>query len=289
MIRRALVTGASGLIGRAVRSCLVAAGADVDVWDLASSPPIDVTQPPPVTEDYDVVFHLAANTENRAASLGGVVASLTGLAGVLDVLRRRPPGAIVFTSSQLVYAAGENQAETAAPSPQSGFAAGKLAGEILLSAFSREVGVPSVSCRLCNVIGPKVQRGIVRDLVNRIGTTAGPDLTILGDGSQKRSYLLAEDCAAALILIGQNTTWPTVNVGNVDAITALEVAATVVAASGRDLRPTPATGTGWATDPGTLTMDIGRLRSLGWTPGTSSAEAVAHSAVALLTAREGTQ
>lgn len=290
MITRALVTGGSGLIGRSVHDLLIVGGAEVDVWDLASNPPVDVTQPPPVTKDYDIVFHLAANTENRAADLGGAVASLTGLAGVLDALRQRPPGVIVFSSSQLVYGAGMDLPETADPAPGSGFAAGKLAGEVLLAAFGREVGVATVACRLCNVIGPTVQRGIVSDLVERIGGVDGPELAILGDGSQKRSYLLAQDCAAAMILVGQNAIWPTVNVGNVDAITALEVATTVVEVTGRDLQPVPATApTGWATDPGTLTMDIRRLQSLGWSPDTLSAAAVAVSASALWTNRPNTR
>lgn len=275
------------MIGRAVRDQLLAGGAEVDVWDLSADPPIDVASPPRVTHRYDVVFHLAANTENRAIYLAGALESLAALAGVLDAVRHRPPGAIVFTSSQLVYGSGENMPETAATAPASGFAAGKLAGEILLAAFGREVGVQTVACRLCNVIGPTVRRGIVRDLVDRVSQSSGPELTVLGDGSQRRSYLLAEDCATAIVLLGRNPAWSTVNVANLNASTALEVAEAVIRATGRDLRPAPSTGpTGWATDPGTLTMNVERLRSLGWAPSVTSAEAVAHSAAGLWTNRQ---
>jgi len=106
-------------------------------------------------------------------------------------------------------------------------------------------------------------------------------LEILGDGTQKRSYIYIDDAVEAT-LIAYNTTagkrFEVFNVGSEDCITAKEVADIVVDTLGlKDVKyvyKPVGHGVGWPGDVKNIALSIDKIRKLGFKPRLNSAEAV---------------
>lgn len=310
-----LVTGGAGFIGAALVSALRAHGARVTVadrlnWSDATRlhpfhgdeglrylrRDIDSTaELLPLLDGPSVVYHLAANTENRGdraarlADLHGTVVGTVALLEALAMQKNLTVRTVVLTSSQLVYSpvpVAERITEYHGTlAPASRFAAGKMAAEGFLSAYASELGLTAVACRLSNIVGPGMRRGIIYDLVQRL-VIDPHQLQLLGDGRQTRSYLHVDDCVSALQDLSALETgaYEVFNVCNTDAISAVQVATLV-----RDEFPlstsqvvTAEGERGWQGDVPTLSVWPQRLLERGWQPTRTSAEAVRATARALL-------
>jgi UDP-glucose 4-epimerase len=240
---------------------------------------------------HATVFHLAANTENRsdrAGSEADVRQTVAGTAALLRALEPLPEATIVIASSQLVYApAAEGEWITEASgrvAPATPFAAGKVAAEAFLQAHCREHGHRGAVCRLANVVGPEMLRGIVRDLVAEV--EADPRrLRVLGDGRQTRSYLHVDDCVEALILAAEQPHGHAVyNVCNLDAISAATVAEIIAGEVAGEPPEICFEGgeRGWRGDVPTLRVRPEALLGVGWRPSMGSGAAVRATARAML-------
>jgi UDP-glucose 4-epimerase len=311
----ALVTGGAGFIGAALVGRLRTLGIPVTVLDrlpledahrlarFASEEGVtyhavaleDAARLERIVGGHSTVFHLAANTENRADRAevdADVTQTVAGTTALLRALAAGPETTIVLASSQLVYAPGSADEpiteETASLAPPTPFAAGKVAAEAFLHAHCSEHGHRGVVCRFANIVGPGMGRGIVHDLTAAV--RAGDHLHVLGDGRQTRSYLHVEDCAAALIAAAtageDDAVCNVYNVCNEDEISAATVAG-IVAEEVDGERPAIRFGggeRGWRGDVPTLRLRARALRGLGWRPAMDSAEAVRLTARALLAA-----
>jgi UDP-glucose 4-epimerase len=75
-----------------------------------------------------------------------------------------------------------------------------MAGEGMISSYCEGYGFEGYAFRFVSLLGPRYPHGHVFDFVRQL--LADPTtLTILGDGSQRKSYLHVEDCANALMHI----------------------------------------------------------------------------------------
>lgn len=117
--KTAVVTGGASGIGQAIAQTLNAAGADVHVFDLASDPSVDVTQPPSLEAAFDRVSapDIVIINAGTVAPAGLMVTTddiwqrtiTTNLTGAFNTLRaaavRMKPrgGAIVMTASTNSY------------------------------------------------------------------------------------------------------------------------------------------------------------------------------------------
>ncbi|WP_035849862.1 NAD-dependent epimerase/dehydratase family protein [Kitasatospora azatica] len=306
----ALVTGAAGFIGSALVAELLRQGVPVTAVDrlpwtdadrlhqLAGASgfgyhPVDIGADGTLTDllrGQDVVYHLSANTENRPDRAGrdsDLRDTVGGTVALLESLPREHAPTVVLTSSQLVYAAdGRGGAVTEAAGtvrPITRFAAGKASAEAFLSAYAHENGLRTAACRLSNVVGPGMRRGIVHDIVQRL--REDPErIRLLGDGWQTRSYLHVADCVSALCAAASlRETFRAVNVCNTDAISAAEVAAVVAEEfpHGNPSISTAGGGQGWAGDLPTLRVHPEVLLGRGWRPVRDSAAAVRDTARSL--------
>ena len=298
-----LVTGGAGFIGSALVSALRRDGTPVTVLDrLARS---DATRLSAFSDDrgvvyhqvalddspalravvggHRIVYHLAANTENRTDRAGAVddlEGTVAGTVALLGALSEEPDVSIVLTSSQLVYAPGTAERPitelTGVVEPTTRFAAGKVAAEAFLRAHCHEHGHRGAVCRLANIVGPGMRRGILYDFVQKLRVEP-TGLRVLGDGRQTRSYLHVDDCVRALRAAASNVQGTTTfNVCNTDTLDAGSVAAIVAEETPG---PAPAISydggeAGWRGDVPTLAVWPERLLNLGWRPTMSSAEAV---------------
>jgi UDP-glucose 4-epimerase len=290
---RALVTGAAGFIGRALTRELLARGHAVTMLDCRPSP-IDHPSARQQVADirdrhrladiatgHDLVFHLAANTENRPGFAGGrddLDVTVGGTVALLEALSAKPPTVTVLASTQLVYGStgGDARELTSPLRPATLFAAAKAAAEAFLCAYAEGTGTRAVACRLANVVGPDVPRGIVADLVGQLRRSP-TCLRVLGDGRQKRSFVHVDDCVSALLQVTEvpEPRFDVFNVSNRDSITVAEAARIIANCCPG---PTPdikfTHRSAWQGDATALHPDPSRLLGLGWRINHTSRDAV---------------
>jgi UDP-glucose 4-epimerase len=305
-----LLTGGAGFIGSHLLERLLSLGHEVVVLDNFSSGDAssleklkargkvrvvagDIRDKAAVRDaarGCGLIIHLAANPEVR---MGDPEAHLEhnvrGTLNVLETARELDIGLVAFASSSTVY--GEASVlptpEDYSPmKPISTYGATKLACEALLSAYASTYGVRGIALRYANVVGPRARRGVVHDFVRKL-IKDRERLEILGDGTQKKSYIWVGDAVEATLTAIELSAeqYTAYNVGSLDAITVAEVADTVCEALGlsgvRYFFAGGPEGRGWPGDVKTMQLDIRRLMSLGWRPVYTSREAVAKAAKAI--------
>jgi nucleoside-diphosphate-sugar epimerase len=159
--QRVLVTGAAGLIGRAVSPLLRAAGATVIPFDLRSRPQRDVTDEAAVRhalQDIDGVIHLAGVSRVIDGERNPDLCRRTNIEATRTLLRlalERPRAPwFIQASSREVYGQQERLpvAEDAQLSPRNVYARSKVAVE-QLTEEARERGMITAVVRFSNVFG----------------------------------------------------------------------------------------------------------------------------------------
>ena len=317
---KGVVTGGAGFLGSHLVDALMEAGWEVAVIDNLSSgskknlskwldhPRLsfyegDLKEPNgPWTRAFseaDVVFHMAANPEVRISSTmphthfnENVVATFN----VLEAARRYDVKALIFASSSAVYGEGGDRPvpEDAPKKPVSVYGASKLACEIIIETYHRLYGLRAVLLRYANIIGPRLNHGVIVDFVAKLRKNP-KKLVILGDGSQRRSFLYVTDAISATMhllkaLLDGQFSFEVFNVGNDDWMSVIEVARVVVEEMGLKgvayefLEGHPG-GLGWPGDVKCIWLDIAKLKSLGWKPKMNSEEAVRATVRSLLRGR----
>jgi UDP-glucose 4-epimerase len=312
-VRAVVITGAAGFIGATFCRTLLDRGTPVvgvDVappdawWRLAayvSDPRLtrvagDVRDEALLREcvaDAGLVVHLAAATDmTRGADGPGadVVDAVSATQAVLDAMRATGVRSIVYASSSAVYgdlAAQRPARESDGPLlPVSVYGASKLAGEAVVSAYAALFGLRALVVRPGTVLGPDLDRGVVPAVVAQVRD--GRDhVELLGDGTQARSFVLAEDLVEATLLAldAAAERCHVVNVGGQGTTSTRDVARIVLGEAGRpDLEVRFAGGDrGWHGDVPVVALDLARIRAAGWTPRPSD-EAVRTCARSMLAA-----
>ena len=248
---------------------------------------------------HDAAVHLASNPDIARAATEPAIDFDEGTLlthHVLEAARRASVGRILYASGSGIYGdIGELEAdEDRGPLiPISTYGASKLAGEALISAYCSMFGLTGRVFRFGNVVGPWQTHGVGLDFVRAL--LADPTrLPILGDGSQSKSYVHVEDVIDAMLLANTvaDERFRAFNVATGDYITVTEIADLAAEAVGLDpasVRYEYAGGDrGWKGDVPIVRLSIERIRSLGWSPTRTSAEALRDSMRALVDAiRDG--
>ncbi|MFD9225951.1 NAD-dependent epimerase/dehydratase family protein [Streptomyces sp. NPDC060064] len=242
-----------------------------------------------LAERRGVVYHLAGNADIRGGAddrdkdLRGTV---LGTAQELEGMTRHGVRDFVMTSSGAVYGEGLQPPLSVAAGPLqplSLYGVGKTAAEAFAHAYCAMFSLRAWIFRLGNVVGARMSRGAIRDFITKLG--ADPTrLEILGDGAQRKKYLLVEDCVEALLALPDQLE-PTeqrpgvvMNLGS-DSTTAINtIARCVIEELGlADVTLVPLGGVkGWGGGGNQpfVKLDISELSALDWKPSRSSDEAV---------------
>ena len=241
----------------------------------------------------DTVFHLAANPDIAKAVTQPDIDFWEGTyltQNVLEAMRVTKAGKILYTSGSGVY--GENPrvafGEDYGPCiPISTYGASKLACEGLIAAYCHMFELKGRAFRFANVVGPRQTHGVGYDFIRRL--KADPTrLRILGDGSQKKSYIHVEDVLAAIQLADEqtNANYDVFNVATEDYITVAEIADLAVKVSGLTPKSVKYEFTGgdrgWKGDVPIVRFDCSKIKALGWNSRRTSAEAVTQAMAAML-------
>jgi len=233
----------------------------------------------------DTVFHLAANPDIAKAVTQPDIDFWEGTyltQNILEAMRISKVSKILYTSGSGVY--GENPsvafAEDYGPCvPISTYGASKLACEGLIAAYCHMFELTGRAFRFANVVGPRQTHGVGYDFIRRLKANPGR-LRILGDGSQKKSYIHVDDVLAAIRLVDERTSprYDVFNVATEDYITVSEIADLAVKVSGlsREKVKYEFTGgdRGWKGDVPVVRFDCAKIKALGWKARRTSAEAV---------------
>lgn len=296
------ITGGAGFIGRNMVPFLLKKGHQVLVYDrYASSNSIlqsltsnanynaieaDVLDQKTLTKsmrNHDIVYHFSANADVRGG-LSRTDLDLTqgtmATSNILNAMRTNGITKIVFPSSMTIYgdvtsgAVSENYGPCL---PISLYAANKLGSEALISAFCHSFGIQSWIFRFANVTGPGLTHGVIFDLMNKLQQNS-TELKVLGDGTQTKPYIYIDDLIEGIkYVVGKaNERVNLFNLGVEDAISVSEIVKIILNKSKFNKTNVlyDKTPHGWVGDVPVFTLNIDKLRSLGFTPQYTSKEAV---------------
>jgi UDP-glucose 4-epimerase len=299
---RVTVTGGAGFVGSNLVDRLLAGGHEVVALDNLStghrrflkdaanhdgfrfeevdllSPATDVDA---LVHGSDAIVHLAANADVRFgwdAPDRDLQQNVVVTHRMLEAARRQGVRHFVFSSTGSVYgeaAVIPTPEDCPFPVQTSLYAASKLAAEGFIQAYAEGTDLRTTIFRFVSVLGARYTHGHVIDFVRAL--RADPhELRILGDGTQRKSYLDVRDCVAAIeMALHDDRVRGAFNLGVDDSCLVTESVAWICARLGvePELRFTGG-DRGWVGDNPHIHLDPGRMQSLGWTPRHSIREAV---------------
>lgn len=231
----------------------------------------------------DAVFHMAANPEIRIGQIMPDVDFRQGIVStynVLEAMRMSGIKKIVFSSSSTVFgepAIRPTPEDYGPMRPISIYGASKLACEGLISAYCHMFGMRAWIFRFANIVGRRATHGILVDLINKLNKDS-QGLEVLGNGRQRKSYLLAQDCADGMLFAFRNAKNPVnlLNLGTDDDIKVCEIVKILLKKSGLEKVKIRYSGgrRGWRGDVPLMLLDIKKMRELGWKASVNSRAAI---------------
>ena len=218
------VTGAAGFIGSNLVDRLLAEGKHVVGWDNFSTGQRKFLAAAERNKNFtlvrgdnlrlgaltaamagcDTVFHLGANADVRFGlehPSKDLDQNTVATFNVLEAMRANRIKTIAFSSTGSVY--GETEV---IPTPENApfpiqtslYGSSKVAAETLIQAYCEGFGFEGYIFRFVSILGERYSHGHVYDFYQQL--LAHPDhLKVLGDGTQRKSYLYVGDCLSAML------------------------------------------------------------------------------------------
>jgi len=308
---KAFVTGVAGFIGSNLADRLLADGHEVLGWDNLSTGQLrflegamgqpgfrllrgDTLDLPGMTAAMagcDTVFHFAANADIRdgwSHPRRDLEQNTIATFNVLEAMRANGIRRIAFSSTGSTY--GEALVTPDRPTPENDafpiqtslYAASKVAGESLISAYAEGGQLDEAYVfRFVSILGERYTHGHVFDFYQQL--IDHPDrLRVLGNGRQRKSYLYVQDCVDAMLHVLTAHTARSARhrtqVYNLGTPEFVEVNASIGhICSALGLQPTlEYTGgeRGWVGDSPFIFLDTAKIQATGWRPKLTIAEGI---------------
>jgi nucleoside-diphosphate-sugar epimerase len=294
--QRTLITGASGLIGRAVVGRFTAEGAqirchlgpvgtaDAGLPDSWTAEITDTASLVSMCDGVDSVVHLAGPpsvAQSFQEPARYVASHAVGTAALLEACMTTAVKRLVYVSSAEVY--GQPVAnpvdETASLQPRSPYAAAKVAAESLVSCLATPQGLEAVILRPFSVYGPDSPR---RSLVGRVLDAVAHDPVVeVMSLRPTRDYVHVYDVADA-IWRAVAASVADVEVFNIGTGTGTQVGTLIRLALDAAQREVPVRTTGMCDRPQSRDLEVlvadrtKAITGLGWRPRVGLAEGLAH-------------
>lgn len=300
---KCFVTGGAGFIGSNLIDELLARGNEVVCYDNLSTGQerfleramahagftfvhgdlLDASALQDGMQSVEIVFHLAANADVRYGTehpRKDLEQNTIATYNVLSAMLANDVRKIVFSSTGSIY--GETKTiptpeDAPFPVQTSLYGASKLACEGMITAFSEGFGFQVWIFRFVSILGERYSHGHVFDFYRQL-IDHPAELTVLGDGKQRKSYLYVKDCVRAILFAVENST-ERVNIFNLGTDQYIQVNDSVKVISDAiglspEIRYTGGER-GWTGDNPFIYLDCSRIRRLGWKPELNIREGVA--------------
>ena len=152
----------------------------------------------------DTVFHLAANADVRFRlehPSKDLQQNTIATFNVLEAMRANEIKRMAFSSTGSVYGEASiipTPEDAPFPIQTSLYASSKLAGESMITSYCEGFGFEGYIFRFVSILGERYTHGHVFDFYKQL--IEHPDrLKVLGDGTQRKSYLYVQDCVTAML------------------------------------------------------------------------------------------
>jgi UDP-glucose 4-epimerase len=264
---RCIVTGGLGFIGSNLVHEVVRHGADVVVVDAlvpqhggdrtnvagldvaVLEARIDAPEVGDALAGADVIFNAAGQVSHLASiedPLRDLDLNLRSHVVFLEMVRAVVPGAVVVqTSTRQVYGRPQylpvDERHPTSPLDVNGI--DKLACEQLHLLYARTHGLRASALRLTNVYGPRLHldrpdQGFLAVFIRR--ALLGDDITLFGDGSQRRDCLYIDDVVDAMIAAATcpDAIGEVFNLGHHESLSLADIAGRIIEACGSESQVT---------------------------------------------------
>jgi UDP-glucose 4-epimerase len=296
-MRRVCITGGAGFIGSTLADHLSKQGVEVVVVDnfstgrrefvadllersgtrLVEGDVLDGALLEEAFAGCDWVFHLQANADVRRGlehPQKDLEQNTIATSTALEAMRAAGVTRIAFSSTGSVYGEPDvfpTPEDAPFPIQTSLYAASKLAGEGLISAYAHGFGFTGLIFRFVSILGERYTHGHVYDFFRAL-THDPTRLRVLGDGTQEKSYLHVQDCVSAMLTAvaahaGDSGVSTVYNIGTDETIVLDDSIAVITAHLGVDPSVDFTGGIrGWPGDSPLIHLDCTRMRALEWRP-----------------------
>jgi UDP-glucose 4-epimerase len=298
-MQKAFVTGAAGFIGSNLVDRLLGDGVAVVGWDnfstgqerflegalrnprftLVRGDNLDAHSLAASMRGCDIVFHLAANADVRFGTehpKRDLEQNTIATFNVLEAARANGIRRLAFSSSGSAY--GEavvipTPEDAPFPVQTSLYGASKIAGEGMISAYGEGFGLESYIFRFVSILGERYTHGHIFDFYDQL--SRHPErLRILGDGTQRKSYLYVQDCIDAILHVVRLGTAKAAphhtqiyNLGTPEFVQVKDSVRTICDALGLHPALEFAGGDrGWIGDNPFIFLDTKKIAATGWKP-----------------------
>ena len=292
-MNKVFVTGACGFIGSNLVDRLLKDGYKVVGWDNRSTGRIEFLNDALNNPNFtliegdnlnvsalsesmigcDVVFHLAANADVRFGlnhPSKDLNQNTIATFNVLQAMKERGIKKIIFSSTGSVY--GESKK---IPTPENAefpiqtslYGASKVACESMIQAYSEGYGFESYIFRFVSILGERYTHGHIFDFYKQL--IEHPEyLNVLGDGTQRKSYLYVQDCVDAMLHVLSLKSETKVNIYNLGTNEYVQVNESVrFILEHLNLKPEirySGGNKGWIGDNPFIFLDTAKIRNTGW-------------------------
>lgn len=193
------------------------------------------------SEEIDTIMHFAAQTHVDNSFGNSLVFTSNNIYGTHTMLEaarahKSQIKRFVHVSTDEVYGeslsydgkdAGSHEMHSMLD-PTNPYAATKAGAEMLVKAYTRSYGLPTLITRGNNVYGPsQFPEKLIPKMIMMVNK--GMNLCVHGDGSNKRSYLYVDDVASAFdLVLHRGTTGMVYNIGTQIEQTVMEVVTSII-------------------------------------------------------------
>jgi len=302
-MQHCFITGAAGFIGSNLVDRLLADGVAVTGWDnfstgqrrflegalkhprfrLMQGDNLDLPALTAAMRGADFVFHLAANADIKdgwAHPKKDLEQNTIATFNVLEAMRANGVRRIAFSSTGSVY--GEALVTPDRPTPETDafpiqtslYGASKTAGEGLLAAYAEGGQLDEAYIfRFVSILGERYTHGHVFDFYQQL-LEHPARLRVLGDGTQRKSYLYVQDCLDAMLHVARQATAKSAkhrtqvyNLGTPEYVEVNRSIGHICAALGLKPKLEYTGGNrGWIGDNPFIFLDTKKIQATGWSP-----------------------
>jgi UDP-glucose 4-epimerase len=243
----------------------------------------DLGQLTQASAGHELLFHFASNPDIARAVTKPTIDFYQGTLlsqNVFEAARLAKIPRVIYASGSGVFGDDPSRVfseEDFSPRPTSTYAASKMAGETLLSAYCSMFGLQGLSYRFANVVGPHQTHGVAFDFICRLRQNPRL-LKVMGNGTQTKSYIHVDDVVSALLHFKSSfpRNYDYLNVTTQDSLTVKQIAELVIKEMGLtdvDVQY-EASDRGWAGDVPIIRFTADKMKRYGWAPRQHSAKAM---------------